>query len=407
MIGVEINRVVYKGDGVTKNFPYSFTILEKKDIVVTLVNPKDEKKVLTSDYLVDMDKKEIVYPGYETGMEPAEAERPEVLPEGWYLVIQRQTKINQLADLGDKWPFNTIEDALDKATRIMQDIETASERHLTLSPDAEDIDPVLPRPQPNKGFYWDETGKKLVSADNPNLAAANAADSADSALESAKKAAASEARSSEYKSMAITAQEKAEAARDLAIEARDNAANSAAIASEKKIYIESCERNAAASAKEAATSAELAGTHEETASNAATAARDFSDIAEEASSKARSYATYSAKRASYANEQAEAAYESAVSAANAASAARDYAESAARDKESIENGLAVTANLVQEARTSAENAANSSDDALASAKLAQELYRRYCVDIVGPPPAAMKQADLFVAPGPAAMADMS
>lgn len=177
MIGVEINRVVYKGDGQAKNFPYSFTISSKDEIIVTVVDPDRNRKVLTSDYFVDEDKKEIIYPGYAAGEEPAEAERPPVLPAGWFIVLQRQTRIDQQSDLGGKWPFDVTEDSLDKITRILQDLNTKSERSLTISVEAENVNTMLPSPEPNKGFYWDETGKKLVSSDNPNLAAKNAKDS--------------------------------------------------------------------------------------------------------------------------------------------------------------------------------------------------------------------------------------
>ena len=141
MIGVEANRIVYRGDGITTSFPYTFTVFEKADIVVTLVDKERKKKTLTSDYFIDMDKKEIIYPGYAPGEEPAEAERPPVLPEGWYLVIQRKTKIDQQTSLGDKWPFDVTEDALDKITRILQDLDTDSKRHLEVSVEASGIDP--------------------------------------------------------------------------------------------------------------------------------------------------------------------------------------------------------------------------------------------------------------------------
>ena len=177
MIGIEINRVVYKGDGKATNFPYEFTISSKEELIVTIVDPDRNKTELSSDYFIDEDKKEVIYPGYATGEEPAEAERPPTLPSGWFIVLQRQTRIDQQSDLGGKWPFDVTEDSLDKITRILQDLNTKSERSLTISVEAENVNTMLPSPEPNKGFYWDETGKKLVSSDNPNLAAKNAQES--------------------------------------------------------------------------------------------------------------------------------------------------------------------------------------------------------------------------------------
>lgn len=197
MIGAEVNRIVYKGDGITTSFPYTFTVLEKADIVVTLVDKESKKKTLTSDYFIDMDKKEITYPGYAPGEEPAEAERPPVLPAGWYLVIQRKTKIDQQTSLGDKWPFDVTEDALDKITRILQDLDTDSKQHLKVSVEASGIDPMLPSPKANMGFYWDETGTKLVEGLNPKAASESAAASSAAAARSAAAASAS-AKSSAY-----------------------------------------------------------------------------------------------------------------------------------------------------------------------------------------------------------------
>jgi hypothetical protein len=207
MIGVEANRIVYRGDGITTSFPYTFTVLEKADIVVTLVDKERKKKTLTGNYFIDMDKKEIIYPGYAPGEEPAEAERPPVLPEGWYLVIQRKTKIDQQTSLGDKWPFDVTEDALDKITRILQDLDTDSKRHLEVSVEASGIDPMLPSPKANMGFYWDETGTKLVKGLNPNAASESAAASASAAATSETNAAAS---ANTAKAQVEAAQSKAE-----------------------------------------------------------------------------------------------------------------------------------------------------------------------------------------------------
>lgn len=220
MIGAEVNRIVYKGDGITTSFPYTFTVLEKADIVVTLVDKESKKKTLTNDYFIDMDKKEITYPGYAPGEEPAEAERPPVLPAGWYLVIQRKTKIDQQTSLGDKWPFDVTEDALDKITRILQDLDTDSKRHLEISAEASGIDPMLPSPKANMGFYCDETGTKLVEGLNPNAASESAARSAAAASASETSAAAS---ASSAKASADHAGESATAAANSATSAQESA----------------------------------------------------------------------------------------------------------------------------------------------------------------------------------------
>ncbi len=445
MIGVEINRVVYKGDGQAKEFPFSFTILEKSEIIVTLVSPNQEKTELTSDYFVDMDKKEVVYPGYSPGEEPAESERPSTLPQGWYLVIQRKVAINQQTSLGDKWPFDVTEDALDKITRILQDINTNADRHLALSPEVDGVDATIPKPEPNKCFYWDETGKKLISADNPNLAAKNAKESESNAKSYMNRAETAAAGAEEARTKAETAEANALSSESKAKESANYAAESATAAANSKANIELHEKNSAASAASAAKSAEDAYNSKVEAGQKAEEAAQYDESAKgwcysadeiliktkkvastveeyqrqvsQSESDAKAYAQLAAKwaeaegtifgdyhSAKYyatnaitfadaANKSAQAAANNQQDAANSESAAKEYAKLAARWAEST--------GIIGEKSHSAKYHAETSEY---FAEVAQELYRRYCVDIVGPPPSAMNQADLFVAPGPAAMA---
>lgn len=399
MIGVEVNRAVYKGDGQVKNFPYSFTISDKDEIIVTVVDPDRNRKELTSDFFIDEDKKEVIYPGYASGEEPAEAERPPTLPGGWLIVLQRKTRIDQQSDLGGKWPFDVTEESLDKITRILQDIDTDAKRHLTLSPETESIDVTLPRPEANKGFYWDETGKKLVSADNPNLAAKNAAERASAASESEKNAAVSESNAYKYKQDAESAQRAAETARDKAKDSANNAASSAAVAIEKRKDIELHEKNAASSAAAAKAS-------EQNAADSKNAAQASANAAATSESNTAKSAAIAQKARASAGEYANAASESASSAAEDANTATNAAISAADSHYNTVMSQRNAAASAKAASASASNAKSSSDTANEYAQIAKELYKAFCTDIIGPPPSAMNKADMFVAPGPAAMAAM-
>lgn len=399
MIGVEVNRVVYKGDGQVKNFPYSFTISNKDEIIVTVVDPDRNRKELTSDFFIDEDKKEVIYPGYASGEEPAEAERPPTLPSGWLIVLQRKTRIDQQSDLGGKWPFDVTEESLDKITRILQDIDTDAKRHLTLSPETESIDVTLPKPEANKGFYWDETGKKLVSADNPNLAAKNAAESASAASESEKNAAVSESNAYKYKQDAESAQRAAETARDKAKGSEDNAASSAAVATEKRKDIELHEKNAASSAAAAKAS-------EQNAADSKNAAKASANAAATSESNTANSAAIAQKERVSAGNYASAASESASSAAEDANTAANAAISVADSHYNTVMSQRNAAASAKAASASASNAKSSSDTANEYAQIAKELYKAFCTDIIGPPPSAMNKADMFVAPGPAAMAAM-
>ena len=413
MIGVEVNRVVYKGDGQVKNFPYSFTISDKDEIIVTVVDPDRNRKELTSDFFIDEDKKEVIYPGYASGEEPAEAERPPTLPSGWLIVLQRKTRIDQQSDLGGKWPFDVTEESLDKITRILQDIDTDAKRHLTLSPETESIDVTLPRPEANKGFYWDETGKKLVSADNPNLAAKNAAERASAASESEKNAAVSESNAYKYKQDAESAQRAAETARDKAKDSEDNAASSAAVATEKRKDIELHEKNAASSAAAAKASEQNAAdseigakVSEQNAADSEIVAKACANAAANSESNAAGNASMAQRERVSAGNYANAASESASSAAENANTAANAAISAADSHRNTVMSQRNAAASAKAASASASNAKSSSDTANEYAQIAKELYKAFCTDIIGPPPSAMNKADMFVAPGPAAMAAM-
>lgn len=211
MIGNSENRIIYNGNGVATEFGYSFKILEKTDINVVLVDPDLNEIALTKDYFVDMEKSVVFYPGYSPGAEPPEAERPPVLPEGWQLVLYREVPITQESQLDTHWPFNVIEAALDKLTIICQQLWDGAIRAIRLSDSAPtDISTVLPRPMPNEGFYWDETGKKLVSGPNPKFAMEQAQASADAAKKSETAAAESAGSAKEDAEKAEDAAERAE-----------------------------------------------------------------------------------------------------------------------------------------------------------------------------------------------------
>lgn len=355
MIGAEVNRIVYKGDGITTSFPYTFTVLEKADIVVTLVDKESKKKTLTSDYFIDMDKKEITYPGYAPGEEPAEAERPPVLPAGWYLVIQRKTKIDQQTSLGDKWPFDVTEDALDKITRILQDLDTDSKRHLEISAEASGIDPMLPSPKANMGFYWDETGTKLVEGLNPKAASESAAASSAAAARSAAAASASAKSSAYYMEFA-----QRWAASSVSPDDNADSESTTGMTQSSKTWALYAKAKAAETAERADAAigaANTAKTYAETATKKATAAGDSQTAAAHSASSAKA-------SADHAGESATIAADNAATATTCAAQASDARDAAIGAKDGIE---AAQAN----AKASATAAANSATSAQESAEKAK------------------------------------
>ena len=320
MIGVETNRAVYLGDGKTTEFPFTFTALDRGDISVTLVDPDGNRTTMEKDYYVDMDKKAVMYPGYPTGEEPAETERPEILPTGWYLVIQRNTVINQETSLGDKWPFNVSEEALDKLTMIAQDLATDAKRHLILSVEAEGVDTMLPMPTPNSSFFWDETGKKLVTGPNPNIAAGQAADSAAAALASENAARRSEEAAKASEEAAMASQTAAKESEDAAAQSEETAAISEDAAKTSETNAKASENAAAASESAAKASEEAAAQSEANAAGS----EESAAASAQAAAKSQELALASANAAALSKQHA------ATSEENAANSEAAAAESAAK-----------------------------------------------------------------------------
>ena len=163
MIEQSVARVVYQGDGRTTEFPFTFPVLDRKFIYVIISDRNGREKTLKSDYYVDMDKHVVLYPGYPKGEEPAEAERPAVLAPGEKIVIYRNTPVSQLTSLGDKWPFDVCEKALDKLTMIDQENKESISRTVRLAGATEEVEVVLPPPEKDTAIGWSEDEKSVIN----------------------------------------------------------------------------------------------------------------------------------------------------------------------------------------------------------------------------------------------------
>lgn len=167
MIGHSENRVSYNGNGETTVFPIPFKILETTDLKLLLIDIDGNETLLTKDYYVDMANSTVTYPGYAEGSEPPEYDRPAVLANNERLVVYREVPITQNDTLGERWPFNIIEKALDKLTIICQQLFDGVSRSVRLSEGASaDIDTTLPV-EPGKTFRWNDEGTGLETTDDP------------------------------------------------------------------------------------------------------------------------------------------------------------------------------------------------------------------------------------------------
>lgn len=195
MINTSVNRVLYKGDGTNTAFPISFPFLDKKDITVARVSKDNKTTELKGDYFIDDTSRTVHFPGYPPGEEKPEEERPQILQYGERLLIYRSIKINQESSLGNVWPFDVIEDALDKITMIMQDLNEKQKRSIQI-PESADPDTYrtnFPYPKEGNVIVW--RGGKLVNEDYQNAIGQyidQAKKSANAAAQSADRAEASE-----------------------------------------------------------------------------------------------------------------------------------------------------------------------------------------------------------------------
>lgn len=141
MIEYRKTAVTYQGDGNTSVFPFSFAVTDANSVRVSIYDKEtDVSTELTRDYFVDMTAHVVHYPGYAPG-EPVDAHaQPPKLPRGRNITIYRVTPINQLTDLGNKYPLPYIEAMADKVTAILQEHDEMLGRAVT-SQKGSDISP--------------------------------------------------------------------------------------------------------------------------------------------------------------------------------------------------------------------------------------------------------------------------
>ena len=116
------SKVTYQGNGATYTWPFSFPLLDKSHLQVILTDGSGKETALTSNYRVDMEARNVVYPVCNSGEDPSATSEPPVLPSGWFITLKRNMPLSQETDLGDRWPFTSIENALDRLTLQVQQV---------------------------------------------------------------------------------------------------------------------------------------------------------------------------------------------------------------------------------------------------------------------------------------------
>lgn len=222
MINTSVNRVLYKGDGTNTAFPISFPFLDKKDITVARVSKDNETTELKEDYFIDDTSKTVHFPGYPPGEEKPEEERPQILQNGERLLIYRSITINQESSLGNVWPFDVIEDALDKITMIIQDLNEKQKRSIQIpeSADPDTYHAEFPYPKDGNVIVWRDG--KLVNEDYQNAIGQYIEQAGKAATEAAQSADRAEASEINCKNVLTIFEDKRKEFQDFAMELEDN-----------------------------------------------------------------------------------------------------------------------------------------------------------------------------------------
>lgn len=184
MVPEQDTKIIYLGNGETTHFPFTFKYNAREHIHVAIYDiATDTQTELNKDFFVDIERSEVIYPGYQPGQEPPEAQQPEILPTGKKLVIYRETPVSQEIDYGPKYPLPFVEDGTDKNTMMIQEIREELSRSVKVT--------IGSQADPN-GLLNDikqNVEDTLNAANGANEALENANNAADNAQQSAADAA--------------------------------------------------------------------------------------------------------------------------------------------------------------------------------------------------------------------------
>ena len=187
MVNNSETKVIYKGDGKTKVFPYTFAAIDADTIKVAVYDETSGvESTLTNDYYVDITAKTVTYPGYAPGQAPAESQQPGVLQETQKLVIYRETPLDQRQDLGEKYPLPIIESIGDKLTLIVQELKETLGRTITIDISSNETTEQLKE----RIFTAEETASEMAkNASASEKAAKSSAENAGTSEKAAKSSA--------------------------------------------------------------------------------------------------------------------------------------------------------------------------------------------------------------------------
>lgn len=203
---------VYRGNGSTTVFPFTFAINESHPEYIHVYITNDGGKAAeTTDFTCDMETRTITYPKVSSSAPKLSATQR--------LTIYRLLPYEQNLNLVNQGPFfsEDVETQLDDLEMQIQQLNEEKGRSLRIGLEATDFDTEIPL-VPGKTFRVNDAGNGFEVTEDPK-AAREAAEAAQEAAEEAQGKAESAQEAAEQ------AQEDAESAKDSAIEAKDIAEN--------------------------------------------------------------------------------------------------------------------------------------------------------------------------------------
>jgi len=211
------SKIRANGNGSVVAFVFSFNVADETELEVSKIDTSVSPEVatlqtLTTDYTVALNTD-------SEGGTVTFVVAPLSTEDSF---IKRVNTLDQATDIPKEsnFPEESLENALDKLTKLVQQLQEQMDRALTLPETSSSSTPELPEPSTGKGLVWDANGNLINSTDDFNDIVTDAAASAAAALVSQNAAAAS----------AVTAANEASAAAVSAAAALVSETNAAASA---------------------------------------------------------------------------------------------------------------------------------------------------------------------------------
>ncbi len=134
-IASTLTKKHYEGNGITKEFPLPFHLVDKTHVFAMIKNDKEIQEI-TKNFSVDLVKKTFTYP--VSG---------EALPKGTRLTVYRKVPLTQIVDLENAGAFHPEvleKDGFDRIVMQIQQLDEAIERTLKLNiTDDRDVEGLL------------------------------------------------------------------------------------------------------------------------------------------------------------------------------------------------------------------------------------------------------------------------